>query len=68
MQEVGLGEILGAGKEAEVFAHGPDRAVKLYRSPAAKAAAFREAAALAVVERLGVPAPQVHAVRRFGDR
>jgi aminoglycoside phosphotransferase (APT) family kinase protein len=63
-----LGEILGAGKEAEVFACGGERVVKLYRSPAAKPSAFREAAALAVVERLGIPAPRVHAVRRFGDR
>jgi hypothetical protein len=68
MLEHGLGELLGAGKEAEVFACGADRVVKLYRSPAAKVPAFREAAILAVVERLGLRAPRVHGVGRFGER
>lgn len=61
------GRRLGAGKEAEVFACGPD-VLKLYRRPEAKSAAFREAAILATVEATGLPVPAVLSVDRFGER
>src|SRR4030095_12420504 len=51
-----LGELLGSGKEAEVLRRG-DHVLKLHRRGASKASAFREAANLAMVERLGLPAP-----------
>jgi phosphotransferase family enzyme len=51
-----LGELLGSGKEAEVLRRG-DHVLKLNRRGASKASAFREAANLAIVERLGLPAP-----------
>lgn len=41
-----IGRLLGSGKEAEVFEYG-DLALKLYRSIASKASAFREAGNLA---------------------
>ncbi len=61
------GEPIGVGKEAEVFAT-PRGVLKLYRRAAAKAAAFREAATLAVVEASGLPAPSVLSVGRYGGR
>jgi len=67
VSELALGPRLGIGKEAEVFACGAG-VVKLYRPTAPKHAPFREAAILAVVEALGLPAPVVHGVQRFGDR
>jgi aminoglycoside phosphotransferase (APT) family kinase protein len=60
-------EPIGAGKEAEAFARGPN-VLKLYRSSAPKASAFREAAALAVAGALGLPVPEVLEVGRFGGR
>lgn len=62
-----IGRRLGAGKEAEVFEYG-NLALKLYRSGAAKAAAFREAANLAILERLGLSTPKVHGVGEYGGR
>src|ERR1700722_4146604 len=62
-----LGDLLGSGKEAEVFASG-DHAVKLYRAAASKRSAFREAAILALVETFGLPTPQVLGVRQINDR
>lgn len=62
-----IGRLLGSGKEAEVFEYGA-LALKLYRHAAAKASAFREGANLAIVERLSLPAPKVHAVGEFGGR
>jgi len=62
-----LGGLLGSGKEAEVFEWGSG-ALKLYRSPARKDAAFREAANLAAAEALGLPVPAVSGVHRIGER
>jgi len=62
-----MGRLLAAGNVAEVFEWG-SRALKLYRSPAAKPAAFREAASHAVVEALGLPVPAVRAVQQVGSR
>lgn len=59
-----IGRLLGSGKEAEVFEYGV-LALKLYRHPASKASAFREGANLAIVEKLSLPAPKVHAVGEF---
>ena len=62
-----IGPLLGSGKEADVHAYG-EFALKLYKSPDVKAPAFREAANLAVAERLGLPAPHVHATGRYDGR
>lgn len=62
-----IGALLGSGKEADVHAYG-DHALKLYKSPGVKTPAFREAANLAVVERLGLPAPHVYAAGRHDGR
>ena len=62
-----IGRLLGSGKEAEVFEYGA-LALKLYRHAAAKASAFREGANLAIVARLSLPAPDVHAVGEFNGR
>lgn len=61
------GRLIGTGKVAEVFAWG-ELALKLYRPGADKASAFREAAILAQVERLGLPAPRVEGVLRHEER
>lgn len=61
-----LGERIGEGKVAEVFAYGAD-VVKLYRD-GGKEQAFREAAHLALLEARGVPAPQVICAGRFEGR
>ncbi len=50
------GRLLATGNVAEVFEWG-NRVLKLYKSPAAKAVAFREAAIHAAVEALGLPVP-----------
>lgn len=62
-----LGESLGSGKEAEVFRRG-DHVLKLNRRAASKASAFREAANLAIVEALGLPAPSPLGVTQVGER
>lgn len=67
MSEPALGALLGVGKEAEVFLCGA-MAMKLYKVTAPKRSPFREAAILAAVESLGLPAPIVHSVRQIGDR
>jgi len=67
MGEPALGALLGVGNEAEVFACGA-LVVKLYKPTAPKRSAFREAAILAAVESLGLPAPVVRSVRQVGDR
>lgn len=59
MDEIGCR--VGSGKDAEVFEYG-ERVLKLFRAGASKAAAFREAANLALVERLDLPTPRVHSV------
>ena len=67
MTDPALGRVLGSGKVAEVFECGT-AVMKLYRSGVPKRSAFREAAALAVAEMLGLPVPQVLGVRQVGDR
>lgn len=67
MSDPALGRLLGSGKAAEVFDCGT-AVMKLYRSGVPKRSAFGEAAALALVETLGLPVPQVLGVRRVGDR
>jgi Phosphotransferase enzyme family len=62
-----VGRFLAAGNVAEVF-EWDSRVVKLYRSPAAKPAAFREAAINAAVEAMGIPVPAVWGVRQIGSR
>ena len=61
------GRLLAAGNVAEVFEWG-SRVVKLYRSPAAKQAAFREAANHAAVEAMGLPVPAVSGVQQINTR
>ncbi|MBV9585349.1 MAG: aminoglycoside phosphotransferase family protein [Alphaproteobacteria bacterium] len=61
------GPLLAAGNVAEVFEWG-DRVLKLYKSPAAKPVAFREAAIHAAVEALGLPVPSVWGVERVDER
>jgi aminoglycoside phosphotransferase (APT) family kinase protein len=67
MNAQAVGQLLGSGKIAEVFEFG-DLVAKLYRSPASKGSAFREAAALALAQSLGLPVPSVKAVQQIGDR
>jgi hypothetical protein len=67
MSAPALGQLLGSGKVAEVFEFG-DLVAKLYRSPALKGSAFREASALALAQSLGLPVPSVKAVQQIGDR
>lgn len=62
-----IGDKLGSGKDAEVHEYG-GRALKLYRFEDSKTAAFREAANLAHVERLALPAPRVHSVGEYSGR
>ena len=67
MNAQALGQLLGSGKVAEVYEFG-DLVAKLYRSPASKGSAFREAAALALAQSLELPVPSVEAVHQIGDR
>jgi aminoglycoside phosphotransferase (APT) family kinase protein len=62
-----LGALLGVGRVAEVFACG-ELVVKLYKPAVPKRSPFGEAAILAAVETLGLPAPVVYGVHRIGDR
>jgi Ser/Thr protein kinase RdoA (MazF antagonist) len=62
-----VGRLLAIGNVAEVF-EWDFHVVKLYRSPAAKPAAFREAAIHAAVEEMGIPVPAVWGVRQIGSR
>lgn len=62
-----IGRRLGAGKEAEVYEYG-ELALKLYPSPASKAAVFREAANLALIEQFALPTPRVHAAGDYDGR
>lgn len=61
------GALIAAGRVAEIFTWGP-RVLKLYRSPAAKRVAFREAAIHAAVEALGLPVPAVWGVEEVDGR
>ena len=65
--EEALGRLLATGNTAEIFEWG-SRVIKLYKSPAAKPAAFREAATSAAVEALGLPVPKVWNVQDVGGR
>jgi aminoglycoside phosphotransferase (APT) family kinase protein len=67
MSEPELGRLIGSGREAEVFEYGRT-ILKLYRSEVPKRSAFREAAILAIVESLEVPAPRALGVREIGER
>jgi len=67
MSEPELGRLIGSGREAEVFEYGRT-VLKLYRSDVPKRSAFREAAILAIVESLEVPAPRAFGVRQIGER
>ena len=49
MSGLAVGQSIGAGKEAEVFACGA-HVLKLYKDPAPKASAFRESAIMAIVD------------------
>src|SRR5215472_4973449 len=60
-----IGRLLAAGNVAEVFEWG-SRVVKLYRSPARKPTAFREAAIHAAVEAMALPVPAVWGVVEIG--
>ena len=62
-----LGRLLASGKEAQAFEFG-GRVVKLFRPSAAKDAAFREAANMALAGRAGLPTPQVFGVECFDGR
>jgi aminoglycoside phosphotransferase (APT) family kinase protein len=62
-----LGSPIGSGARAEVYDRG-DAVLKLYKAEAGKEPAFREAAILAVIETLELPAPIVRAVERHGER
>ncbi|HEU5318698.1 MAG TPA: aminoglycoside phosphotransferase family protein [Chloroflexota bacterium] len=55
-----LGPLLARGATAEVFSTGGDRVIKLLLPGRPRAAAAREAALGQLVNRLGIPAPQVH--------
>ena len=61
------GRLLATGNMAEVFEWG-NRVLKLYKSPAAKIVAFREAAIHAAVEALGLPVPTVWGTEQVGSR
>lgn len=63
-----IGPLLGVGRVAEVFEYTADKALKLYRGPSHKNAAFREGAILSLVEDAGISAPRVTAVAEFGGR
>jgi hypothetical protein len=62
-----IGRLLAAGNAADLFEWG-SRVVKLYRSPARKPTAFREAAIHAAVEAMGLPVPAVWGVHEVGGR
>ena len=62
-----IGRLPATGNVAEPFEWG-SRVVKLYRSPAAKQTAFREAANHAAVEAMGLPVPAVWGVQRIEAR
>jgi aminoglycoside phosphotransferase (APT) family kinase protein len=62
-----IGRLLAAGNVAEVFEWG-SHVVKLYRSSAKKATAFREAANHAAVEAMALPVPAVWGVLEVGGR
>jgi hypothetical protein len=62
-----IGPLLGSGNIAEVFEYG-EHVLKLYKSPAARAEAFAEAATTAIVGSHGLPVPAIHSAGNFGGR
>ena len=62
-----IGELIGRGNVAEVFAFG-DHVLKLYRPGADPAVALGEALAMAVAAGHGLPVPQVFSVAEHGGR
>jgi len=62
-----VGPLLAVGNVAEIFESG-SRIVKLYKSTAAKPAAFREAAIHAAAEAMGLPVSRVWSVQEVGGR
>jgi aminoglycoside phosphotransferase len=64
---VEIGQRLGAGNVAEVFAYG-DHVAKLWNNPEWKRPAFNEAANLVLAAERGLPVPIVHEVGRFDGR
>jgi len=62
-----VGPLLAVGNVAEIFEWG-SRIVKLYKSTAAKPAAFREAAIHAAAEAMGLPVYRVWTVQEVGGR
>jgi len=66
MEEM-LGRLLATGNTAQIFECG-SRVIKVYKSSAAKRAAFLEAARSAAVEALGLPVPRVWGVHEVGGR
>jgi aminoglycoside phosphotransferase (APT) family kinase protein len=67
MDRPSIGKLIGSGRVAEIFAYGAD-VLKLYRSPAAKTEAFREAAALGLASAHGLPVPEVIEAALFDGR
>jgi hypothetical protein len=61
------GRLLATGNVAEIF-EWDSRVLKLYKSPEAKPAAFREAAIHAAVEALRLPVPSVWGLQQVGSR
>ena len=53
-------ELLGAGREAEIFAWGDGRVLRLAREPSADAMIEREVTALAAAQRAGAHVPRVY--------
>jgi hypothetical protein len=62
-----IGPQIAVGNVAEVFELGA-RVAKIYKTTAAKAAAFREAAMHSAAESIGLPVPRIWSVQQFGDR
>ena len=63
-----LGERLGAGRAAEVFAYGEGRVIKLLREGGSVQRLKLEAAAQRAAHAVGLPVPEVFAIERVDDR
>jgi len=63
-----LGPLIGAGKEAEVYAFGAGRVAKIYRAGRPKRTAFREAFITSAIESFGLPSPRIWGVEAVGGR
>jgi aminoglycoside phosphotransferase (APT) family kinase protein len=55
----GIGELLAEGRQAQVYAFGPGRALKLFRSPRDGRFAAEEARKAALVRSRGYPVPEI---------